>query len=664
LVDSDGIGWIVFDDPVARANVFTSSVLSALNACIEQARANPVLRALVLWSAKERIFIAGADLKLLQGLPSVEAATLLSREGQGVFRSLDTMHVPVIAAIHGACAGGGTELALAATYRVASTAAYTLIGLPEVGIGTIPGWGGCVRLPRLLGPKAALEHILKAELVPAEVACEIGLVDELLPAEHFKAAVRLVALRLSHFHLPPRPSDFELESDFFRNIRKLTLTRTGGTQPAPLAAIDAVEQAWEQDIDAAFETEARYFGAVTAGAECKNLIHVFFLKDLAKKVSLDPWFRAAPNVKTVSANPIHRVGVVGAGVMGSGIAQWLAMRGFDVILRDVSPELVERGLTVMRELLHNAVQRKKISSEEAYKAQKRVLITTEWDGFDTCDVVIEAIVENVAAKQALFAELESVVRDDALLASNTSALPIEELSARVRHPERMLGIHFFNPVNRMPLVELVLGARTERSAAERALSLVKALGKQAVICKSSPGFLVTRVLFFYLNAAVRLREQGLAVDHIDAALHAFGWPMGPFRLIDEVGVDVTQFIFGEMQHYFSERFEATTLCEQMLAHGFRGRKNGASSGFYTYGDGEKINKAISGLVPVSPTNQMEPDEIRDQLMQMMIAEAQYCLDEGVVRMADDVDFALLTGAGFPAFRGGLMRYAELRQLKG
>src|SRR5258708_4459795 len=215
LVDSDGIGWIVFDDPVARANVFTSSVLSALNACIEQARANPVLRALVLWSAKERIFIAGADLKLLQGLPSVEAATLLSREGQGVFRSLDTMHVPVIAAIHGACAGGGTELALAATYRVASTAAYTLIGLPEVGIGTIPGWGGCVRLPRLLGPKAALEHILKAELVPAEVACEIGFVDELLAAEHFKTAGRPLGLPPSHFHLSPPPPQFCLHAQFF-----------------------------------------------------------------------------------------------------------------------------------------------------------------------------------------------------------------------------------------------------------------------------------------------------------------------------------------------------------------------------------------------------------------------------------------------------------------
>jgi 3-hydroxyacyl-CoA dehydrogenase/enoyl-CoA hydratase/3-hydroxybutyryl-CoA epimerase len=309
-----------------------------------------------------------------------------------------------------------------------------------------------------------------------------------------------------------------------------------------------------------------------------------------------------------------------------------------------------------------------MSADAAAQGYGRVLGTTDLAAFADCDLVVEAIVENVAAKQALFAELSKVVRADCILASNTSALPIEELSATATHPGRTIGIHFFNPVSRMPLIEMVLSPHTTRDTADRVLAFAKALGKTPVICRSSPGFLVTRVLFFYLNAACELWEQGVPTDVMDKAMRDWGWPMGPMRLIDEVGVDVTDFIYGEMKHYFPERFLSSTVCHRMLAAGLKGRKNGASSGFYSYEGGkEQLNPAMKQFAPEcasgapgapAAVKTMDAKAIQDHLNGVMIAETKRVLDEGVLKTADDADFALLMGTGFPAFRGGLMRYAR------
>ena len=324
----------------------------------------------------------------------------------------------------------------------------------------------------------------------------------------------------------------------------------------------------------------------------------------------------------------------------------------------MKPEYVERGLAVIRGVFDEAVARKKMKPEAAAAGLARVKTTTAWEGFGDCDLVIEAIVENVAAKQALFAELAKVVRPDCVLASNTSALPIEELTATATEPGRTIGLHFFNPVSRMPLVELVLSPHTARGTAERTLAFAKALGKSPVICKSSPGFLVTRVLFFYLNEACRLWEEGVSTETLDAALRGWGWPMGPMRLIDEVGVDVTDFIFGEMAHYFPQRFKSTTVCGRMLAAGMKGRKNGASTGFYTYADGkEALNPAMATFAS-GAKSELSATAIAERLNRVMIDETKRVLDEGVLKTAEDADYALLMGTGFPAFRGGLMRYAK------
>jgi 3-hydroxyacyl-CoA dehydrogenase / enoyl-CoA hydratase / 3-hydroxybutyryl-CoA epimerase len=354
---------------------------------------------------------------------------------------------------------------------------------------------------------------------------------------------------------------------------------------------------------------------------------------------------------------IGKVGVVGAGVMGSGIAHWCAMSGLTVVLRDVQPEFVERGLNVIRGLCETGVKREQLTAEAAQQALGRITTTTGWAGFADCDLVIEAIVENVAAKQKLFFEIAQVVGPDVLLATNTSALPIEEIFGGLPNPARSVGLHFFNPVGRMPLVELIIGRQTGAGTATAALDFVKLLGKSPVICRSAPGFLVTRVLFFYLNAACRLGEEGVPPETIDAAMREWGWPMGPMRLIDEVGVDVTDFIFGEMAHYFPARFQRTTICAQLLGAGLKGRKNGAGSGFYAYeGRSSLPNPVVAAFLPGS-TTPVTVDIIQDQLMGVMIAEAKRCLDEGVIKTPEDVDFALLSGAGFPVAKGGLMHWS-------
>jgi 3-hydroxyacyl-CoA dehydrogenase/enoyl-CoA hydratase/3-hydroxybutyryl-CoA epimerase len=657
-VDGEGVGWIVFDDPTGRANVFNPTTQAAFRAAVSALAGQP-LKAVVVHSAKEKIFIAGADLKWLMALPDAAAAKQLSRDGQELFALLENLKVPVVCAIHGACAGGGYELALACHWRLATDAKETVIGLPEVGIGVIPGWGGCARLPRLIGAEAAVAHMLKAALVPAAAALKAGLVDELVPATELKARAKAAALRLATEGRPDRAIPPAPAADFFASQRKAVLGRQRG-QPAPLAVLDAVEQGAGLPLAGALDLEATLFGGVAAGETAKNLIHVFRLKEGGKKATTDAWF---PNEKAADkSEPFRIIGIIGAGVMGSGIAQWCASRGFGVILCDTDKDAVERGIKVIRGLFKQQEERGLLTAAEAHRMMGGIGVTTSLEDFEMCDLVIEAIVENVAAKQKLFAELTKVMSPDCVFASNTSALPLEELASTAANPGRVVGLHFFNPVGRMPLVELVLGKETTRATADRALAFVKTLGKTPVICRSSPGFLVTRVLFFYLNEACRLWEQGLPTDVIDRALREWGWPMGPMRLIDEVGVDVTDFIFAEMKHYFPDRFTATTVCQRMLAAGLKGRKNGESSGFYTYADGkETLNAAMAPFAPAAKYS-MESAAIAEKLNGVMIDETRRVLAGGVLKTPDEADLALLLGAGFPAFRGGLMRHAKSRGL--
>ncbi len=649
-VDVDGIGWITFDDPAGRANVFNPGTQAALLAAIDALAGQPV-KALVLISAKEKIFFAGADLKWLGQLADAPAAARAAREGQALFSRLDNFKVPVVCAIHGACAGGGLEMALACHWRVASDAKETVIGLPEVGLGLIPGWGGCARLPRLIGAPAAVDHILKAALVPAAGAHAAGLIDEIVPAGELQARARAAALKLATEGKPARRQLEVADAAFYADKRKMASEKMRG-QPAPLAALEAIERGTGTTLTEALAIEAELFGSVAADEVAKNLIHIFFLKEAAKKLTTDAWFTTP---RAPSAKPIRTVGIIGAGVMGSGIAQWCAAHGIGVIMNDVDTEALKRGVEVIRELFAEAVSRGRMTYEFAHRATGGIGITTDLQDLEDVDLVLEAIVEDVETKRALFAKLAKIVRPDCILASNTSALPIQEITAGVENSGQTIGLHFFNPVSRMPLVELVLSPSTTRDTAERVLGLIRTLGKSAVICKSAPGFFVTRVLFFYLNAACRLWEQGVPTEVIDRAMCDWGWPMGPMRLIDEVGVDVTDLIFGELKHYYPDRFERAAICSRMAEAGLLGRKNGASSGFYAYDQGREVQNPAVASLTAAAARSMDPRAIQEQLNGIMLAETKRVLDEGVLKTADDADLALLLGAGFPAVRGGLMR---------
>lgn len=660
-IESNGIGWITFDDPTAKTNIFNVETVACFRNVLGSIAREVVLKAVVIVSGKEGVFIAGADIRLIETIDTPEKAVELSREGHKFLKQIAEFKVPVIVAIHGACAGGGCELALACHYRIASDSPKTQIGLPEVQLGIIPGWGGCVRMPRLIGVRMALDYILKGSLLPGIVAKKRGLVDEVVPAAILKDQARKVALRLAKQGKPRRPSFLEnawpFRSIICSQARKMTQARTRGNYPSPPRAIDVIEQGLGMSVDAACELEAQKFSEVGVTPESKNLIRVFFLREDNRKLTVDAWF---PKEQAAPAKParIQRVGVIGAGVMGSGIAQWISSRGFEVRLRDVKPEFVAKGMQNIAQLYQDGVKRHKLTAIEASHAMARVTATTDWTGFETCDLIIEAVVEDIRIKRPVFEQLSKLLRPDAILATNTSAIPIDEIASCATNPERVIGIHFFNPVSRMPLIEMILGPRTGKATAGAAVAFAKSLGKQIVVCKDSPGFLVNRLLLPYLNTAGHVLMEGTDVRTIDDALLDFGMPMGPLRLIDEVGVDVSYHVALELAHYFGDRMKVADVLVKMNEAGLKGKKGG--KGFYVYEGGkETVNPEIGKFLAVSTSpRQLSRKEITDRLVGVMIDEAKACLKEGVVRSPDEVDFGMIMGTGFPPFRGGLMRYAQ------
>lgn len=637
--------------------------MTALRASLESlvaetAKAPSSVKAVVIISGKERIFVAGADLKWLANLPDAGAAKQASRDGQRLFDLIAALRVPVVCAIHGACAGGGYELALACTWRLATDAAETRIGLPEVGLGLIPAWGGGVRLARLIGIQPAAEFILRSALVPSSAAQSFGLVDEVVPVTELRMRAKSTALRLAGSGSlarvdPPSPSP-----EFFAQERQSASKHFHG-QPAPLAVLEVLEKSARMPLAVALEIEAEGFGRVAAGEVAKKLLHLFQLREKARKASLDAWF-PAPSAPAGAPANIRTVGIVGSGVMGSAIAHWCAAHGYGVIMCDANRAAIERGVTIIRELFAANVKRGELSYDVAHRLTGGIGITTSLEDFEYCDVVIEAIVEDRVAKQKLFAELSAIIKPDCILASNSSTLPIEELATSLSHPERAIGFHFFNPVGRTPLIELAIGPQTSRATAERMLAMARNMTKTPVICRSSSGHFVTRVVFVYLNEACRLWEQGASISLIDQAMGEAGWAMGPMRFIDEIGVDVTAAIFDELARSFPERFKATKICGQMLAGGLFGRKTKAGPGFYDYVDGvEAINPALAKFA-TNPANHKswETKTIQDLLNAILADEARRAVADGVVKTSDDANLALILGAGFPAFRGGVLSSAK------
>jgi 3-hydroxyacyl-CoA dehydrogenase/enoyl-CoA hydratase/3-hydroxybutyryl-CoA epimerase len=636
-IGDNGICVLTFDRPESGANIFDAPTMQNLSDHLDAIEKDPSLRGVIVMSAKKSIFIAGADLKTLLKQAQTGGLRAFIAEGQKVFDRLGALKIPAVAAIHGACAGGGYEITLACDYRVASNDPATKIGLPETTLGLVPAWGGTTRLPRLLGADVAAEVILKGKLYGADEALKLGLVDEVTAREELLAAARK---KLDEGKRRPSAP---------KGAMTVAAPKAGGNA-APARAYEIIQRSGVSSIEESLSQEVDAISELGATDATQNLIRNFFLADKYRKGSS----KATPD-------KISHAAVIGAGIMGAGIAQWLSSRGVSVILRDVNSEAIDRGLANIEKTYADAVKRGLLSADKAQEGRARIVASTQPGMMRDVLIVIEAASEKLEIKKKIFVDLAATTPPKAILATNTSALPIDELAAATGSPERVVGLHFFNPVSRMKLIEVVIGRQTSDETRDRALAFAQQIGKLPVVVRDSPGFLVNRVLFPYLLDAVEIFQSGVSAEAIDQALLQWGMPMGPLRLIDEIGVDITLDIANTLEKAFRVRDRAPEILRKMYDAKMLGRKSGG--GFYKYeGKQQTPNEALQEWSPKSGEN-FAAENITDRLTFLMVNEAARCLEEKVVATPEDADYGMILGTGFPTFRGGPLRYAENYSLK-
>jgi 3-hydroxyacyl-CoA dehydrogenase/enoyl-CoA hydratase/3-hydroxybutyryl-CoA epimerase len=662
-VAEDGLGILTFDRPGEKVNTFSREVFEEFAEVLLRLAREPRLRGLLIRSGKPDNFIAGADVKEFESLPA-DRIREGSARGQALFEQLARLPVPIVAAINGVCLGGGTELALACDYRVMADSPKAKIGLPEVRLGIFPAWGGSARLPPLVGLSAALDLILTGRQLDAKRAKRIGLVDESVPPAIFEDWSRRFAReRLGRKPRPGRRGprglqDWALEKNplgrrlLFKKAREKVLAETGGHYPAPLEALAVLEESSGLSIEAGLEIENTRIANVFGGEVQRNLLAIFFWTEAVKKETgvADP---------AVDPLPVTRIGVLGAGLMGGGIAQLAADKGIPARMKDIEPGALARGFAAAATIWKKEIERRRLKPRELPGKMALLSGTLDTSGFARCEVTIEAVVEKLGVKRAVLKEWEAAVPKEAIFASNTSTLPIGEIAAGALVAERVVGMHFFNPVSRMPLVEVIRGPLSSDVTVATVFALAKRLGKTPVVVKDSPGFLVNRILAPYLSEAVRLVKDGCPIEEVDRVLTDFGMPVGPLALLDDIGLDVAVKAGEVLQAAFPDRMKAAGD-EALAAAGRLGRKSGG--GFYDYHEGKRLGPsnrayAVLGVEPgkVSP---IPSDEIEARLVLLMVNEAALCLSEGVVAAPSKLDLAMLFGTGFPPFRGGLLRYAD------
>ena len=658
----EGICVLTFDRPDSSANIFDSATLAELDAEIDRlAKPETQAKGLILTSAKPAIFVAGADLRGVQTM-SAEQMSAFMTLGQTVFSKIAALPFPTVAAIHGAAVGGGYEVCLACDWRVASPDPSTKIGLPETKLGLIPAWGGCTRLPRLLSVPRALDIILGGMTPTARHALKLGLVDELAPREHLISAALAWLKQGKHPRTFAHSPTMNAVVDAFiaPQARHAVMAKTHGHYPAVQKALEVVlKGSASSDEAASLRREREAVTELVALDSTKNLLRLFFLQERAKKASVPS---PGQPEKTSATHPpsktVPRTAVIGAGVMGSGIAQWISSRGGRVILRDVDAARVAAGMGNIAGLYAAGMRNRIFTEREARAGRDRVSPAPAEVPMRQVDIVIEAAVEKLDVKKVIFRRLDDLVGDDAILATNTSALSITTLAAATRHPRRVIGLHFFNPVHKMQLVEIVTGHETAPEITQRAVRFAQQLGKLPVVVKDSPGFLVNRILIPYMIEAGALFWGGASVADIDAAMRDFGMPMGPLRLIDEVGADVALDVAGTLAAAFPTRVHVPDVLPAMLSAGLLGRK--AGKGFYRYGKSgdAKPNKDAAKLRPPRLPSPPSRDELEKRMVLLMVNEAARCLEEGIVGTPGDVDFAMVMGTGFAPFRGGPLRWSD------
>lgn len=660
-VEGDNIGVLTFDQPGSSANVFNPDSLDDLSGHLDTIAAHPELKGLILISAKTSVFIAGADISVFgqaSGDSMDDDIRAFVKRGQDLFQRIADLPFPTVAAIHGACLGGGCELALACDARIASPDKKTKIGLPEIMLGILPAWGGCHRLPKLIGLPAALGIILAGKSVVSKKAKKMGLVDSLVAKEHL---LRIAHETIAKLNANPKATYKKFKRTKSNPITAPIIARIARKKaaaklppknhyPAPHEALDVIIKGLGQATQTAHELEQDAAVKLVKSTTSQNLIRLFFLREAAKKKRL-------PGSKTVT--PVKRVAVIGAGVMGADIAYWCASRGMQVVLKDIAIDRVATGMATAEKQVGKAMKRRIFSRTEGRDIMDRITPVASDVPLTNVDIIIEAATENLELKKKIFADLERRAGPNTLLATNTSALSIDDIGANLKDPSRLIGIHYFNPVPRMELVEIVRGSKTSDEATARAVKFVQASARLPVVVKDSPGFVVNRILLPYLIEAGHLFEGGVPIETIDKAMTDFGMPMGPIRLLDEIGVDTGAHVAWFFAKTFPERITVPAVLDSMNEKKWLGKKS--KVGFYTYAGGggkPEINSGALAFVRDDRFADMTADQVQERLIGLVVNEAARCLEEGVVESPGDIDLAMIMGTGFAPFYGGPLRMAD------
>lgn len=679
-VDKNGIANLVFDLPGEKVNKLSRPVLIDLEKAINVIAGNKGIRLLIITSEKKDVFIAGADINEIKDIRNKKTAFDVVAQGQNIISRIAELKIPTIAVINGACLGGGLELALACKYRVAVINPKTQLGLPEVNLGIIPGFGGTQRLPKLIGLEKSLELILSGKAVDAQKAFKLGIVDDIIREEFLEE-------KMSHFvmeiikngeencytkkRLDSASKRFITETIFLKKYlifffaRRNLFEKTKGQYPAPFYALEVIRKTYgfSYSKKRGYNIELEAFCELVTGDISKNLIEIFFINEELKK---DDGV-VVQNQAALKQSNVRRAAVLGAGIMGGGIAWLFANNNIDVRIKDITQNAIKIGYNQILKIFNQLKKIRKLTEEQVNMKIGKVTSGLDYSGFANIDYIVEAVVENMAVKKTILAEVETKVKNDTLIVSNTSSLSITEMSHALKNPERFAGMHFFNPVNRMPLVEVIYGEKTSDDTIAKVVKLTKRLGKTPIVVKDVAGFLVNRILLPYMNEASYILQDGAEVKRIDALIEDFGMPMGPFILADVVGIDVGVKVAHSLFESYGERMAVAAILDEIYNNHktLLGKKS--KEGFYIHLFGDKnyhYNTKIDAILKdVRAKNNIKTfyisdAEIIDRCMLTMVNEAAKCLEEGVVKNARYLDMAMIMGTGFPAFRGGVLRYAD------
>ncbi|MBA6372608.1 fatty acid oxidation complex subunit alpha FadJ [Colwellia sp. BRX8-4] len=664
----NGIAHLVMDVIGESMNTLKAEFSEEIDTVLKEIRNDNTIKGVVLISGKKDSFVAGADINMLASCQSASEATALSRNGQIIFDQIENLSIPVVAAINGACLGGGLELAMACHARICSDNGKTALGLPEVQLGLLPGSGGTQRLPKLVGIQKALDMMLTGKQLRAKQALKMGLVVDVVPnsilisaAENLVLAAQGKASKIKKSQRKISVLDKALEGNavgrkiIFNQATKSVLAKTKGNYPSPLKIIDSVRSGIEKSSVSGYQTEADHFGELVMSPESAQLRQIFFATTDMKKEQ---------GIEGVNAKPISQIGVLGGGLMGGGIAFVSATKAnVDVRIKDIAPQGISHAMKYGYDILNKKVKRRFMLKSEMQKQLAKITGCVDYSGFKNVDMVIEAVFEDLSLKQKMVDDMESICAEDTIFASNTSSLPIGQIAAKALRPENVIGLHYFSPVDKMPLAEIIAHSKTSDQTISTTVAFAKKQGKTPIVVKDKAGFYVNRILAPYMNEAALLLLEGESIGKLDKALVKFGFPVGPIQLLDEVGIDIGAKIGPILQAELGDRFAAPEAFNKLIADKRLGKK--VQKGFYLYKDknGKKVTKklvdeSVYPLLNIIIKDQKTNDELVQRCVFMMLNEAARCLDEGIIRNARDGDIGAIFGIGFPPFLGGPFHYID------